>query len=177
MSQEFPDLVESKLDQIKDEMEASFKSVEHLLEPDPNAKEDFIPLNLQLTPGTLFQSLMKPPVLRFKWHGKDILGNDHSGQGDTTQDCHDGAAKSGAVTCHMEQNPDFTEPEPEMLPDPNAKENNAFYAEGFADGDSAYQDVKALILAWVSDQMLSSNPGMGQDVESLPFVTYVRYNR
>lgn len=135
------------------------------------------PLGIQIIPGTLFVKLMNPPVFRFTWHGKDILGNEYCGNGATTEECHDNANKAGAVHCHMDRNPNFIEPEAEIQPDPNAKENNSFYAEGFADGDAAYQDVKALILAWVSDQMLSSNPGFAQDVESLPFVTYVRYNR
>lgn len=140
--------------------------------------EESNPLDSQFISRPVFiDQLMNPPALRFTWHGKDISGNEYSGQGATTQDCLDAAAKVGAVTCHMDQNPDFIEPEAEILPDPNAKENNAFYAQGFADGDAAYQDVKTLILAWVSDQMLSSNPGFAQEVESLPFVTYVRYNR
>jgi len=135
------------------------------------------PLDIEVTPGTLFNQLMNPPSLRFTWHGKDISGNSYQGQGATTQDCHDAAALAGAVTCHMDANPLFIEPEAEILPDPESHENNAMYCLGFADGDAAYQDVKTLILAWVSEQMLSSNPGFAQDIESIPFVTYVRYNR
>lgn len=146
--------------------------------PDPNPEN---PLNIKPIPGTLFNQLMNPPdfsSFRFTWHGKDILGNKYSGYANTTQECHDAAALLGAVNCFNELNPDFVEPETkeEIQPDPNAAENNFFYAKGYEEADQKFQDLKTMILAWVTEQMGSSNPGFAQEVESLPFVQYVRFN-
>lgn len=119
------------------------------------------------------------PSHRFHWHGVDILGNTHLGSGNTSAECYAQQAALGAVTCHLENNPGFIEPdisEPEAKPISAFKAND-FYAQGYADGDAAYQDIKTLILTWVTDQMLSSNPGFAQEVESLPFVVYARFNR
>lgn len=117
---------------------------------------------------------------RFNWHGKDILGNVYSGTRNTSAECYSAANLAGAVNCFPENNPDFVEPEVSIEPEAkpiSAFEANDFYAQGYSDGDAAYQDVKTLILAWVSEQMLSSNLGAAQDVDNIPFVTYVRHNR
>ena len=118
---------------------------------------------------------------RLFWHGVDILGNKYLGSGVTSADCYAQGVELGAVTCHLETNPDFIEPalpevEPELKPI-SAFDANDFYTKGFADGDAAYQDIKLLVLSWVTDQMLSSNLGAVQDIDSLPFVVYARHNR
>lgn len=118
-------------------------------------------------------------TFRFTWHGKDIVGNEYTGFGNTTAECHEAAASAGAANCFNEPNPAFIEPEaPTPEPKPiSAFEANDFYSQGYADGDAAYQDIKLLILAWVSEQMLSSSLNMAQDIDSIPFVVYARHNR
>jgi hypothetical protein len=121
------------------------------------------------------------PAHKIHWHGKDMMGNEYLGSGNDARQCNIDAGLLGSCTCHMTLNPAYVEPEA-IAAEPEAKpisafEANDFYRQGYSDGDSAYQDIKALILAWVTDQMVSSSPGAAQDVDSIPFVVYARHNR
>ena len=121
------------------------------------------------------------PTHRFFWTGQQPDGTQHYGSAMETAEVYAQVNAIARCSCQVERNPNFIEPEivqpvPEEKP-LSAYTANDFYARGYADGDAAYQDVKAAILAWVTEQTLSSNLTLGQEIESLPFVQYVRYNR
>lgn len=119
--------------------------------------------------------LSPAPVCRFNWHGVDILGNEYKGSADTTAYCLFESQSMGAVTCHMDNNPDFIEPELPKLPSTNVApgELHSFFMAGHEEGFRYFEDLKALVLAWATEQNLSG--GMS-DAESLPFITYCRNN-
>jgi hypothetical protein len=121
------------------------------------------------------------PTHRFFWTGQQPDGTRHYGSAMETAEVYAQVNAIARCSCQVERNPNFIEPEivqpvPEEKP-LSAYTANDFYIRGYADGDAAYQDVKAAILAWVTEQSLSSNLTLGQEIESLPFVQYVRYNR
>ncbi len=113
---------------------------------------------------------------RFFWEGKDIMDRVHVGSGDNASQCNVDAGLQGSSTCHIRRNPDFIEPEivePTKELPPTPRELNAFYKAGHEDGFRYFEDLKALILAWATDQALS---GGVPDVDALPFVVYARHN-
>lgn len=116
------------------------------------------------------------PTSRFLWHGKDINGNPFTGTGETSAECYDAAALVGSATCHVDVNPAFVEPYfTEVAPpsEPTPTDLNKFYAAGHAEGFRYFEDLRALVLAWATEQNLS---GGLADVDALPFVVYCRYN-
>ena len=116
------------------------------------------------------------PAHRFFWRGNDINGREHVGSGDNASQCNVAAGLQGSSTCHLRMNPDFIEPEiPPVVVEapPTPRELNAFYAAGHADGFKFYEDLKALVLSWATEQALS---GGVADVDALPMVVYARHN-
>ena len=113
------------------------------------------------------------PVHKFHWHGKDISGNHHVGSGDNASKCNVDAGLQGSATCHIALNPDYVDPEDAVASVVAPVEANQHYQKGHQDGFRYFEDVKALILAWASEQALS---GGVQDVDALPFVQYARHN-
>lgn len=122
---------------------------------------------------------MLNPAHRVFWRGKDLVGNEYEGSGDNPSQCNVDAGLMGSCTCHLRPNPSYIAPPTSELPPAQDSQSAAFnnaYTAGWADADSAYQDLKTLILAWVADQMLSSSAASSQDTDSISFVQYVRHN-
>lgn len=120
------------------------------------------------------------PAHRFFWRGHDINRREHIGSGDSASQCNIDAGLQGSCTCHLSSNPAFIEPVIAPVAEalsPTPHDLNSFYNAGYAKGHEEafrlFEDLKALILVWVTDQNLSG--GM-PDVETLPFVQYVRNN-
>lgn len=117
------------------------------------------------------------PAHKFFWRGNDINGNEYVGSGDNASQCNVDAGLIGSATCHLRLNPDYIEPEvkPVVVDAPaTPSELNRFFKAGFDEGHRYFEDLKALILAWASEQHLSS--GGVADVDTLPFVIYARHN-
>lgn len=134
--------------------------------------------NLHYTPSPSEVAAKAPigtinPVHKYFWRGNDINGTEHVGSGDDASKCNIEAGLQGSATCHLRNNPDWIDPDPDIQPTPVPKQLNAFYAAGHADGLRYFEDIKALVLAWATEQNLS---GGLPDVEALPFVIYARYN-
>lgn len=119
------------------------------------------------------------PTHKIFWRGNDINGNEHVGSGNDPSQCNIDAGLQGSATCHLRMNPDYVEPLAvtddgnDITPDPTPSELNKFYQAGYADGFRYFEDLKALVVAWATEQNLS---GGLPDVEALLFVTYCRYN-
>jgi len=113
---------------------------------------------------------------RFFWHGKDINGNTYLGSGDSASQCNVDAGLLGSSTCHLTPNPDFIEPPVIAPPDPEPSPTtlNRFYNAGHADALRYFEDLKTLVLAWATEQNLSS--GGYPDADALAFVIYARNN-
>jgi hypothetical protein len=116
------------------------------------------------------------PTHKFFWIGTDINGNTHIGSGNDASKCNVEAGLQGSSTCHLSLNPAYIEPEipaPAPSTDDSPSELNRFYQAGYQDGLKYFEDLKALVQAWVTEQALS---GGVADVDSLPFVVYARHN-
>ncbi len=140
----------------------------------PQTFSESLENSLRGTPGNPIGT--QNPAHRFFWKGKDINGNEHVGSGDNASQCNVDAGLQGSCTCHLSTNSDFIEPivapvVPEAPPTP--RELNAFYAAGHVDGLRYFEEIKALILAWATEQALS---GGVADVDALPFIVYARHN-
>ncbi len=126
------------------------------------------------------------PEHRFFWHGRDIMGKEYIGSAMGQRECAEQATAMQSQTCHVSLNPAFVEPAivEEPKPDENAKLEeiaklavsgaiNAAYRAGYEDADAAYKDLKALVLAWATEQILAGNM---RDTDEPAFVVYARNN-